>query len=182
MKIKEDHRHDGSQLDDHEEHFDKSGRGVQFDELIDQNHMAGAANGQPFGNSLHDSQDDCLHYFYKKHVFNLQLLFVTPLTLPYLTAITNRFMAIPTFIVVNILWLNPFIAVRVRMINPESQPSPSNIIHGLASLMPARFIENFLNDCLHYHYVRVPGQDYVNIKPRPTQTAPSNSSNRPKAA
>ena len=58
------HRQDRPQLDHHKKHIFKRAAGVQRQELVHQQHMAGAADRQPFGNSLHNA---------KKHRFqNLQ--------------------------------------------------------------------------------------------------------------
>ena len=52
------HGHDGTQLDDHAEHGHELLAGVELDHLLQQNHMAGGRNGQPFGDALHDAHQD----------------------------------------------------------------------------------------------------------------------------
>ena len=50
------HRKDGAELNDYIEHFLKSIRCGHMDEFIGQDQMAGAGNGQPFGDALDDAQ------------------------------------------------------------------------------------------------------------------------------
>ena len=53
----EQHHHgqDGTQLDDHPEHGHELFAGVEFDDLLQQDHMARGRDGQPLGDALHDA-------------------------------------------------------------------------------------------------------------------------------
>ena len=50
------------ELDDDHEHFLECIRHVEPDELIQEDHMSGGTDRQPFGNSLNDSEQDNLQY------------------------------------------------------------------------------------------------------------------------
>ena len=52
------HRADGAQLDHHLEHFVKFGADLQFYKFIQQDQVASGGNGQPFGNALHNTEED----------------------------------------------------------------------------------------------------------------------------
>ena len=49
-------------------HIHKCFRHIQLDEFVHEDHMAGAADGQPFGDSLDDADDDCFDKFRKIQV------------------------------------------------------------------------------------------------------------------
>jgi len=67
VKINDDHSQDGPQLDHIEEHLFEGLRKVQLDEFFDEDHVARAADGQPFSDTLNDAEDDCFQYFHKCH-------------------------------------------------------------------------------------------------------------------
>ena len=52
------HRHDGTQLDDHPEHGHELFTCIEFDDLLQQDHMTGGRDGEPFGNALHNAHQD----------------------------------------------------------------------------------------------------------------------------
>ena len=52
------HGHDGTQLDDHTEHGHELFACVEFDDLLQQDHMTGGRNGKPLGNALHNAHQD----------------------------------------------------------------------------------------------------------------------------
>ena len=57
------HCQDRSKLNDHEEHFLEGVRGIQAQKLIHQQHMSGAADGQPFCDALHNAENQNLQIF-----------------------------------------------------------------------------------------------------------------------
>ena len=69
-EIQHDDRQNRAELDDHLEHrFERVGH-LQLDELIQQNHVPRGADGQPFGDALHDAEkqsfqrlDEKIHKF-----------------------------------------------------------------------------------------------------------------------
>lgn len=64
---------DRAELDDVQEHLAELGRDVHVDKLIDQQHVAGARNGQPLGYAF-DYADD--YYFYKFNKIHVTTLCV----------------------------------------------------------------------------------------------------------
>ena len=48
MEIEDQHRHDGAQLDDDEKQGQKVVRHLQLHELVDEDHVPGGRDGQPF--------------------------------------------------------------------------------------------------------------------------------------
>ena len=52
------HRHDGTQLDDHPEHGHELFTCIEFDDLLQQDHMTGGRDREPFGNALHNAHQD----------------------------------------------------------------------------------------------------------------------------
>lgn len=59
MKIKHYDRQNRTKLDNHHEHLFESVGDVQADEFIQEDHMARAADRKPFGNALHNAEQDC---------------------------------------------------------------------------------------------------------------------------
>ena len=59
----DDDRQNSAQLDDHKEHFLERIAHLQRDELIHEQHVARAADGQPFRNALHDTEENDFQYF-----------------------------------------------------------------------------------------------------------------------
>ena len=58
MEKQHDDGDDGAQLDHHIEHGLKCFGHIQGHEFIQQNQMARGRNGQPFGDALHDAEED----------------------------------------------------------------------------------------------------------------------------
>ena len=58
FEVKHHDRKDCTQLDDNAEHLHKLGAQAEFQHLLSQNHVAGAGDGQPFGNALDHAVDD----------------------------------------------------------------------------------------------------------------------------
>ena len=56
MEEQHDDRQDGAQLDHHIEHGFEFVRGIQLDELVQQNDMSRGGHGQPLGNALHNAE------------------------------------------------------------------------------------------------------------------------------
>lgn len=73
VKINDDYGEDGAELNHIEEHFLECLGKVQLDELFNQDHMSGAADWQPFGDTLNDAEDDCFQYFHKFHIISFLL-------------------------------------------------------------------------------------------------------------
>ena len=57
MEEQDQHRRDGAQLNHHLEHLIKIRGDLQLDKLVQQNHMSGGGNGQPFGDALYDAEE-----------------------------------------------------------------------------------------------------------------------------
>ena len=56
--VKEQHAHrkDGSELDNDQEHLHKHGGYPEGYQLIQQDHVTGAADGKPFRDAFHDTE------------------------------------------------------------------------------------------------------------------------------
>lgn len=52
------HGQDGTQLDDHQVHVHEGWTDIQLDEFVEQDHVSGAADGQPLGDPLHNAEED----------------------------------------------------------------------------------------------------------------------------
>ena len=63
MEVQDEHGHDGAQLDDHQEQLQELRRHVQLHELVHENHVARGRDGQPFGDALHDADEERLQNF-----------------------------------------------------------------------------------------------------------------------
>ena len=63
VEVQDEHGHDGAQLDDHEEQGQKLVGHLQLHELVHEDHMAGRGDGQPFGDALHDADEEGLQCF-----------------------------------------------------------------------------------------------------------------------
>ena len=63
MEVQDEHGHDGTQLDDHQEQLQELRRHVQLHELVHENHVARGRDGQPFGDALHDADEERLQNF-----------------------------------------------------------------------------------------------------------------------
>ena len=57
IKIQQHHGQNGAQLDDHPEHTHKRLAQLELNNLLQQDHVAGAGDGQPFGNALYDAHE-----------------------------------------------------------------------------------------------------------------------------
>src|SRR5699024_7784805 len=68
MKVNQDNRENGSELDDNEEHFFKSSGSLQLDKFFNKNHVTRAADGKPFSNSLNNSQQNGFYNFNNSHM------------------------------------------------------------------------------------------------------------------
>ena len=62
----------GTQLDDHPEHGHELFTGIELDDLFHQNHVTGGGDGQPLGNALHDTHQDCFNDLEKRNKSLLQ--------------------------------------------------------------------------------------------------------------
>ena len=56
-EVEDDDGHDGADLDDDEEEIEEGRRDVELHELVDEDHVPGRRDGQPFGQSL-DKTDE----------------------------------------------------------------------------------------------------------------------------
>ena len=52
MEVEDDHRHDGADLDNHQEKCQEVFGHLQLHELVHQDHMSGGRYGQPFGDAF----------------------------------------------------------------------------------------------------------------------------------
>ena len=75
------HRHDGAQLDHHPEHGKKGVAGIEPDQLLHQDHVAGGRNGQPFGDALDDAHQQGFDDFYEHGFPSLRRLCRARMTL-----------------------------------------------------------------------------------------------------
>ena len=56
VPVKDHNRQDRAELDDNKEHLPEDCRNAQRHELIQQDHMTGAADGKPFRNAFHQTE------------------------------------------------------------------------------------------------------------------------------
>ena len=59
VKIQQNYRQNRAKLDDGGERTDEVRGKLQVQKFVHQKQMPGAADGQPFGNALHNAQKDC---------------------------------------------------------------------------------------------------------------------------
>ena len=57
VKVQHHHGQNGTQLDDYPEHTHKCIAQLELNDLLQQDHVAGAGDGQPFGDALHDAHE-----------------------------------------------------------------------------------------------------------------------------
>ena len=60
VEKQQQHRKNSTQLDHHLEHLIKGCSHIQLDKLIQQNHMSCGGDGQPFGDALHNAEQNGL--------------------------------------------------------------------------------------------------------------------------
>ena len=77
MEIEQDDRHDGAQLDDHKEKREELIAHVELHEFIDQDHMARRRDGEPFGDTFNDADEECFERFENHAAFLVRLLTYT---------------------------------------------------------------------------------------------------------
>ena len=64
-----------TELNNHLEHAVKRFRHVQFDELVEQDHMSGTADRQPFSDALYNAEQKCFEQFYHVIIFQNQIIY-----------------------------------------------------------------------------------------------------------
>ena len=57
-----DYRYNCAELDDYEKHILELGCDIKLYEFVNEYHMTRTADGQPFGNSLNDTENYYLYY------------------------------------------------------------------------------------------------------------------------
>lgn len=74
MEIEQDDRHDSAQLDDHKEEREELIAHVELHEFVDQDHVARRRDGEPFGDTFDDADEEGFECFEGHAAFLVRLL------------------------------------------------------------------------------------------------------------